>query len=169
MSEDQEQLTPEKVAFEPLVWEADEHVHTDKGKDWYWALGLMAVALAVGALLFNNVLFAVFVLVAAVVLAMLASQKPRRVTFAVTQRGVRVDDKLYPYQSIETFGVEEQDVNSTDADKLILQLKSNFAMNVIIPLVGVDSDEVHTRIGAFVPEEDLVEPLTHRVMEALGF
>jgi hypothetical protein len=139
----------------------------DKGAEWYWALGLITIALAVAAIMFNNMLFAVFWLVAGFALALFAARKPKLVKFAVTQRGVRVDESLYPFQSLESFAIDELSPNHTP--KLILQPKTKFAMRVIIPLESVDADHVHDFLREFLPEEDHVEPLSHRVMEWLGF
>ncbi len=151
----------------PIEWEAHEYLHTEKTPDWYWALGLIAVAAAVAALMFNDVLFAIFILIAAFVLALFATRHPDKVRFAVTQRGVRINDVLYPYQTLDSFAVDELSPNHTP--KLIIQSKKLLTPALIIPIEGVHADAVHHFMREFLPEEDHVEPLSHRVMEWLGF
>ena len=151
----------------PLQWRAHEYVHTEKTTDWYWALGLIAVAGAVGAVLLNNVLFALFILISSFVLAVLASQKPKHIEFAVTQRGVRIDKTLYPYSSLESFAVDQ--ATHTHTPKLILESKKMFAPKLVIPLIDVDPDEVHGFLSDFLVEDDHIEPFTDRFMEWLGF
>jgi hypothetical protein len=112
---------------------------------------------------------AVFILIAAFVLAIFAARKPERVTFKITQRGVRVNEKLYPYQNMAAFCIEEQDLNDTDYDKLIFEFKSHFIPDMVIPLEGIDSDEIHDFLLDYLPEEDIYESPVHRFMEALGF
>lgn len=158
---------PTKSARTPIIWKAHEYVHTEKGSDWYWALGLIAVAGAVAALMFNNVLFAIFILAASFALAIMAAKRPEHISFAVTQRGVRIDETLYPYQTLESFGIEE--ITPNHIPKLILKSKKIFAPDIIIPIEEVDVDEVHDFLRDFLPEEDHEEPLVHRVMEWLGF
>jgi len=166
--QDEERERPRATsARAPIQWKAHEYVHTEKTSEWYWAVGLIAVAGSVGALLFNNVLFAIFILVAAFVLALLATQKPKHIEFAVTQRGIRIDTTLYPYSTLESFAIDESASNNTP--KLILESRKIFAPNLIIPIEDVDPDDVHDFIANFLPEEDHYEPLTHRVMEWLGF
>ncbi|KKS83436.1 MAG: hypothetical protein UV60_C0041G0011 [Parcubacteria group bacterium GW2011_GWA2_43_11] len=46
------------VDKKPIEWTDHEYKHFEKGSEWYWALGLVSVAGAVAALIFNNVLFA---------------------------------------------------------------------------------------------------------------
>jgi hypothetical protein len=164
-----EEPTQSNIQRQPIAWETDEYRHFEKSRDWYWALGLIAVAGAVGSLLFNNILLAVFILIAAFVLAIFAARKPERVTFKITQRGVRVNEKLYPYQNMEAFCIEEQDLNDTDYDKLIFEFKSHFIPDMVIPLEGIDSDEIHDFLLDYLPEEDIYESPVHRFMEALGF
>lgn len=139
----------------------------EKTPDWYWALGLIAVSGTVAALLFNNVLFAVLILFAAFVLALLASREPGEVTFSLTQRGMRVNDILYPYQSLESFAIDE--ISRDHIPKLIIEPKSFFTPTLVVPLIGIDPDRIHDYLLDFLPEEDHVEPLTHRIMEWLGF
>jgi len=157
----------QKTTKQPLEWEVHEYVHTEKSQDWYWALGLIAVAGAVAAIMFNNVLFAIFILIAAFVLALFAARKPDTVHFALTQRGIRVNKVLYPYKNLKSFAVDELSPNHTP--KLIVESNKILAPHLIIPLEDVNADDVHDFLVDFLPEDDHVEPLTHRVMEWLGF
>ena len=152
---------------DPISWEAHEYLHFEKGRDWYWALGLIAVAGAVAALLYNNVLFAVFILISAFSLALFASREPEIVQFSLTQRGLRVNDVLYPWQSLESFGIDS--AVEEEAPKLILESRKPFAPKLSIPLENVNADAVHDFLLDFLPEDEHYEPLTHRVMEYLGF
>ncbi|KKW40533.1 MAG: hypothetical protein UY91_C0041G0006 [Parcubacteria group bacterium GW2011_GWB1_55_9] len=42
-----------------LEWKGREYDHNPKSADWYWALGIIAVAATVAAILFGNYLLAV--------------------------------------------------------------------------------------------------------------
>ena len=164
MEEDEIQF---RNSREPISWDAHEYVHVEKTPDWYWALGLIAVAGTVAAILFQNLLFAVLILVMAFVLALFAKRKPEVFRFSVTQRGVRIDDTLYPYSSLEWFSIDELSPNHVP--KLILNPKHFFAPVIVIPILDVDPDEVHDFLIAFLDEEDHPEPVIHRIMEWLGF
>lgn len=152
---------------QPLTWRGHEYVHTEKTADWYWALGLIAVAGAVASLLFNNVLFAILILFGAFVLALFASRKPKEVEFSLTQRGIRINAVLYPYQSLESFAIDE--LTPTHVPKLIIESKQTFSPTLIIPLEHVSADHIHDYLLDFLPEDEHIEPLSHRIMEWLGF
>ena len=160
--------TPKKLpAIAPISWRAYEYTHSEKGAEWYWALGLIAVAASAMALFFNNVLFAIMILLLAFVLAIFAARKPDLITFTITQRGVRVGNTFYPFKELDSFAIEELSENHTP--KLILHSSKIFVPDLFIPLEGVDPDEVHEFMRSFLPEEDHVEPLIHKVMEYFGF
>lgn len=152
---------------QPISWKAHEYTHFEKTAEWFWALGLIVVSGALIALVYHNLLFSIFILLAGFVLAIFASRHPHEVDFAITQRGIRVDDTLYPFQSLESFGIEES--THHQPHKLIISSKKTFLPNIVIPLENVNENEVHDFLISFLPEEDHVEPLTHKVMEFLGF
>jgi hypothetical protein len=165
--EDEPIVSTDSTARTPIEWEAHEHVHVEKAPDWYWALGLIAIASAVAALIANNVLFAVFILVIAFALAVASSQQPDVYRFSINQRGVRIEEKLHPYSMIDWFAIDQP--TKHHPARLILNPKGFFTPIIVIPLEDVDIEHVHDFLSTFLPEEDHQEPLTHRVMEWLGF
>jgi hypothetical protein len=152
---------------EPITWQDHEYLHFEKGAAWYWALGLIAVAGAVASLAFHNLLFAVFILISAFVLAILASREPEIVTFSITQRGVYVDERFYAYKGLKSFGIDE--LSPKHIPQLIIESKNRFMPHLIIPLEHIDANRVHHFLLDFLPEENHKEPITHKVMEYLGF
>jgi len=79
-----------------VTWEAPEHHHVEKGNDWFFALTIIIIAFVIVAILFNNVLFALLIGVAGGALAVSAAKRPSIIPYAVTVRGIKVDDRLYP-------------------------------------------------------------------------
>jgi hypothetical protein len=167
MDEQSPEVYSESTARQPIVWQAHEYVHVEKTQDWFWALGLIAVAGAIGALLFNNVLFAIFILIAAFVLALYANRHPDLVTFTVSQRGVRINDTLYPFGNLKSFAIHE--LTPHHIPKLILEPRAALSAHIIIPLENVDADHVHDFLLDFLPEDEHEEPFAHHIMEWLGF
>ena len=164
---EEEEFERPSTTRQPIRWEAYEYNHAEKPSEWYWALGLVAIAGCVAALLFNNVLFAILILIAAFVLAVFAAREPNIVQFAVTQRGIRINNKLYPYNTLESFSIEEQ--SDDGISKLIVNPENFLSPLIIIPIEGVDPDEIHDYLLLSLEEADHTEPLAHRIMEWLGF
>jgi hypothetical protein len=167
MQDESSNTSHTSTARQPIEWTAPEYTHTEKSQDWYWILGLLAVAASVGAMLFNNVLFALLILIGSFVLALFAGRKPNMVHFTLMQRGIRIDETLYPFSNLESFSIAQLTPNHTP--KLILEPRAKLAMHIYIPLIDVDVDHVHDFLLDFLPEENHEEPLIHHVMEWLGF
>ena len=151
----------------PVSWVAHEYQHFEKNSEWFWALGLIGVAGAVTAIIVNNIIFAIVILIATFVLALHAAKKPEEYTFTLTQRGIRINDKLHTFQSLKSFSIEDLSENHTP--KLILESHNIFTLDIIIPLTDVDLDTVHDFLYDYLPEEDNEEPASHKVMEWFGF
>lgn len=64
---------PTKIEWQAYNREAQAH-----GPDWYWAVGIIALSIVVTAVILDNVLFAVLILISTVVLFLRTLQAPRR-------------------------------------------------------------------------------------------
>src|SRR3989344_4706004 len=96
---------------EYIAWDALEYEYREKSADWFWAVGVIALAAAVTAAILGNVLFAVLIVVGAAALAIHAGREPLVVHFAISERGVSVGKTLYPWKTLDSFWVETRDGN----------------------------------------------------------
>lgn len=149
-----------------ISWEAPEHRHVDNSSDWFWALGIIAVCGAVAAFFFGNFLFALVILLGAAVISLRAAKPPQIVPFMVGNRGVRAGDKLLPYSALESYRVDEDD---PFGPTLLLKTKQIHMPLLTMPLPEEYVDEIEDLLRDRLPEEDLQEPLGHKLLEILGF
>lgn len=149
-----------------IEWSAHEYEHSEKSPDWFWGLGLVALVIAVGAIFFNNVLLAIVVLLAATMIGFYGARHPDRFDFAVTPRGIIVHDQLYPYQTLESFWID--DINP-HRPKLLVKSKKMLVPLIVIPLEDIDIEDVHSYLLQYLPEIEDAEPLAHRLFELVGF
>lgn len=150
---------------EEITWKAPEFIKYEKGPDWYWAVGVISITIAVAAVVFGNVLFGILVLIASVALTLQGSQDPEIREFSVDRQGVQADEILYPYSSLKSFWVE----NNPHEQKLLLQSEKAWMPYIVMPIAEVDPEEVRDFLLQFLPEEEHQEPLTQKIMEYLGF
>src|SRR3989338_3301138 len=148
-----------------LRWNAYEHEHIPRESDWYWALGVVAVSAALTSILFHNVLFAILILIAAGILAMLANVPPDLVRFEISDRGIRAGDTLHRYEEILSFWVEEE---HGDRPMLLVDTTKFMAPNLIIPLENIDPHVVRTYLRDHAEEVPMKEPLAHKILESFG-
>lgn len=149
-----------------LRWSAYEHEHIERGSDWYWALGIVAICIALTAVLLHDTLFAILIILAAVVIGLLANIPPQMTDFEISERGVRVGKDLHRYDEILGFWVEDEH----DAPPLLLvDTTKIMAPNLIIPIEGVDPEEVRKLLREHTSEVPMKEPLAHKILEFFGF
>ncbi len=149
-----------------VSWEAPEHTHIEKTGDWYWILGIVALAGAIVSIILNNVLFGIAIILGAFTMAIVSQHKPKMIKFEVSDRGIRIGTDLYPYATLESYFLDEG--NMIDP-QLIVKSKKLLMMLLIIPVPVDHMTEIENIVNYRLPEEHLVEPISHRLLEFFGF
>ena len=149
-----------------VAWEAPEHHHVEKGGDWFFALSIVTISAVVAAIFFGNFLFAVLCGVAGATLAIAASQPPRIIPFAVTVRGIRVDDALYPYTTLRSFHIDEEDPRGP---QLFVMSQKYFMPLLVLPIPEEYIDDIEDIMMGRIEEEFIEEPFFNKLLEFLGF
>lgn len=152
----------------PLTWQALEYHHETKTVDWFWAVGIIAVCIAITAVIYGDVLFGILVLIGAGSLAIYAVREPELISFELNEKGVLIERKMYPYATLESFWVEEHH-NVHRHPKLLIKSQKITMPLIVIPIDEVHPDNVRRFLLNFLQEEEHFEPLSQKVMEYLGF
>ena len=152
--------------MEPITFTAHEYTHQPKRPDWFWALGIIAVAGAATSLIFGNVLFALLILVGAFVVSIFAHKQPAQFAFEISEKGIFVGNKVYPYQTLESFWVSE-----INPDKPLLTIESKRLLmpHITIPLDTTDPKAVRAFLAKHLKEEEHGHSLSEQIAEWLGF
>jgi len=149
-----------------ITWEAPEHHHVEKGNDWFFALIIIVFALVIVAVLFNNPLFALLIGVSGLSLIISAAKKPSIIPFAVTLRGVRIDDRVYPFSTLESYRIEEEDIKGP---QLLVKSAKLFMPLIVIPIPPDHIDDIDDILKQNLIEEDLEETAVVKILELFGF
>ena len=147
-----------------LRWSAYEHEHVERGSDWYWALGIVAVSAALTSILFDDFLFAVLILLAAVVLVLLSRTPPESTTFEISERGIRVGTSLHRFDEVISFWVEDE----SGKPHLLVDTTKFMAPNLIIPIEHIDPNLVRAYLKEHAEEVPMKEPVSHKILEFFG-
>jgi len=151
-----------------LSWKTREHNHTEHSSDWFWAVGIIALGAAVLAIYFENYLFAVLITLAAFTAVLYAKADPQEITVRIDRKGVRVDNVLYPFTTLQAFWVE--DVEQYGKDQLIIRSRKFLVPYIIVPIPeSANPLEIQDFLLDFLREEEMEEPVAHKIMENLGF
>ena len=150
-----------------LEWQVFEFLYREKRPDWYWAVSIISIALAVTAFILNNVLFGILILIASFTLMLHAKKKPRLINVSVSHEGVRTENYFYPFQTLESYWV---DITNPSSPKIIFKSHKTFMPHVVVPIApDVNPEEVRKYLGTYLHEEEQYEPLSEKIMEYLGF
>lgn len=151
--------------LDTIEWEDFEYEFKHKTSDWYWAVGIIAVSVAIAAIFFGNVLFGVLILLGAFTLSMHAARHPDIIHFELNPKGAVSGKTMYPYSSIDSFWVEDRDRNP----RILLKSKKVLMPFIILPLGSTISDTARGYLAQHLKEEEHLEPLLQKIMEYLGF
>jgi hypothetical protein len=149
-----------------ITWEAPEHHHVEKGNDWFFALAIIILALIIVAILFNNVLFALLIGLSGGALAVSAAKRPSIISYAVTVRGIKIDDQLHPFSTLESYTIDEEDPHGP---QLLIKSARKIMPLMVMPIPVDHIDDIEAILKEKLDEEDLEEPLFVKVLELFGF
>lgn len=152
-------------ASKVVSWEAPEYDHYKKEPNWFWALGIITVGLAVIAFILNNPLFAIMVVVGSFTIALFAARTPDMVLFEINEQGVKADKQLYPHDQLKSFRV----IKGEAAARLLLKSK-----RAVMPLIAFTipleiADKIKESLNLYLPEGAIQEPIAHSIFDRLGF
>jgi len=151
--------------MERLEWSALEYEEKERSTDWFWALGIIAFSAAAAAVIFNNVIFAIFIILSAFTLSMYAARKPSLINIELNGKGIIVDKYLYPYQNIEKFWVDER----PSGNVIIIKSLKKTLPYTTVSAGQIDLEEIREYLSRHIEEEEMAEPLVQTITEYLGF
>jgi len=152
--------------MESFSWQTPEYHHKVKNSDWYWTVGIIAGALIITAIIFGNVLFGLVLAIGTFTLTMFAAKKPNTISVDVTEKGVRVEKTLYPYSTLESFGLEEEHHHGP---RLFLKSKKVVMPLIMVPVRTHDLDGLRILLSKHLKEEMFEQSLMQTLFERLGF
>ncbi len=156
---------PEQTIFE---WHGKEIAPDARSADWYWALGIVAIGLMVVCVLLNNFLLAIVVLAGAITTTLLAAKRPRIHRFSITETGITIDTKHYPFADMLHFSVFEY-IDATKPPALSIKTKRLLSPHLLIPIMDHDPVAVYEYISIHLPEGNHEESFVDKVVELMGF
>ena len=149
-----------------ISWKALEYKRKDKTVDWYWAVIIIALSLTVISIILHDALFAVLIILGTTTLLAFSIRGPQWVEITVDPRGFVVGHEMYPFATLDEFWV---DITEENNHKILLKSKKLIMPLIVIPLEEHHHMDVREFLLEHLPEKELHEPLSQKVMEKLGF
>lgn len=151
---------------EEITWQALEYRHIRKNTDWYWSVGIIMVGLFVVSLVFQNILFGIFILLAGFTLALYGARPPRMVSFKLASDGIHIANNIYPYQSLKSFWIF---YHPPDIKEISIESQKVIMPRIIIPLGDINPTVVRAYLLQFLGEQHQEESLIDSMIRYVGF
>lgn len=166
METNSQTVVAETEQLKAISWEAPEHHHVEKSSEWFAVVGILTLAAAAAAYALGNILFAVLIMLIGLVMSLVTIRTPEIIPYAVSARGIRVDDRLYPYTTLESYYIDEDDPKGP---QLLLKGERLIMPLIVIPIPEDEVDEIEDIIAMKIPEEHLEESFFAKLLESVGF
>jgi hypothetical protein len=145
-----------KKPLAKIEWKAPEYEFHQKSTDWFWALGIITIALCVSAFFLHSFLFGLLALLAGFSLALYGARRPNIVSFSVGPRGVGIGNKIYDYENLKSFWLNYNPPYKKD---LIIESKKTFMPHITVMLGDADPEKIRKYLLQFLKEEKIEESL----------
>jgi len=151
-----------------ITWEAVDHIKIEKSNDWYWIVGIIGIGATILAIYFNNILFALLILIGIFSIIVHTQMEPRMQKYEINRKGVAIGETLYPYSTLESFWVIDED--GWDRDRILIKSKKTFMQLIVIP-TGEDTipDELRDYLLEYLDEEHMEEGFIDKLSILMGF
>lgn len=149
-----------------IEWDAHEYEHKQRSPDWFWAVGIISVSVAIASVIFGNIIFGILVLISAFALSLFANRPPNTLHVAIDEKGVTRGKVRYPYQTLQSFWIDTEHPHK----KIILRSEKLLMPLIIVPLGNeVNAEQLNERLSNFLSEEFHSLPFVEKILEYLGF
>jgi hypothetical protein len=136
---------------EIMGWDVDERTHYDRDRRWYLIAGFVAGAMLILAILTMNYLFAVIIILTAIVYIYNHGQAPLKVRFSVTDEGVRYGSRFYDFDDLKDFSIVYKP--KLGINNLYFEVQGFFQQRLSIPLGPENPLPIRQKLLQYLPED----------------
>ncbi|HRY63395.1 MAG TPA: hypothetical protein P5267_02225 [Patescibacteria group bacterium] len=148
---------------DPISWSFPEHEKYDRSRRWYITAGVIGIILLAYALLSGNWLFALIIIMVAMVMFINHHSAARQIEFVIDHEGIRLGARQYKYSEIKNFWLV---YDPKIAKKIFFVFKSSTRPILIVPIDQENPVNIRSFLRQYL-EEDL-EQEAEPFSEAMG-
>lgn len=153
------------LEHETILWQAPEYVHRYKSPVWY-GLFVLVVALLVAAAVFlmQSWTFALLIPVMAFALFAYSARPPRMMSYALSEKGLYINDTLHGFAEFKAFGV----LHELDHFSLELIPVRRFRPSLSVYFDEASGEQIVDILGTRLPMQDVKPDGFDRIVRFLG-
>ncbi len=135
-------------------WLVDEYERHERGPVWYAISFLVGVALILYALITQNFLFAIILVMFGVIIGLSTLRDPERILFQVTTRGVAVGHLFVPFKELKDFWIVYE---PPYVKNLYIEHKNALTPRIVVPIDDADPVDVRRALLEYLNEDGRTE------------
>jgi hypothetical protein len=157
-------------AHHGIAWQAPEFEHRPKTMAWYWISIIVAILLLALAIWQKNFIFAVFVVIAELMLMIWGSSEPRMIAFALNQRGLTIGGaKFYPFSDVVSWSADSEGFFDPEWPDITLHLVHHFHTGLKVKVPRAMFLEVEKVLRTHAKEVPFKPSMVDVIEKLLGF
>lgn len=143
------------------TWQVTEYERHERPTAWYVIMLIVGVFLVGYGLLTNNFLFALIIVLFAIIVFLQSHQDPHQIPFTITDLGVIINNRFYLYSELTDFYI----IYNQDTQTLFLEPESSLRPRLRISLKDQDPLEIKFALRQFLRENTAKEeePFSDRI------
>lgn len=166
-------VIPQK-AIPPISWTAPEFEYEPKDVSWYWLSLIISIILLGVAIWQKNFLFAIFIVIAWLIVINMARRLPSFWEFKIDEGGILIhlaqkpdeSNKFYAWQDIEGFDIHG---GINDYKELVIRLKSKLSPFIKINFQNEKENEIAAFCSKFIPRQEYEESAADHLARLIKF
>ncbi|PLX28464.1 hypothetical protein C0581_02165 [Candidatus Parcubacteria bacterium] len=131
-------------------WSVPEYDQHTRNRAWYILMTIIGVGFVVYALFTDNFLFALVIILFAIIVFLQTHQEPIVIPFKITELGIMVNNRFYSYSELDEFYII---YNPPEVKTLFIETVSTTKPRLRIPFMDEDPNEVRATLKEFLDED----------------
>ena len=144
-----EQHKPE-AAGSVVCWEIDETARYRRGRAWYVVMVLIGGGLLIYAVASGNFLFALLILMFALVIYLTSMKGSENTKVEISQDGIKVGDTFHPYRDVKRYWFV---YDPPEVKSLYLDFRAVTKPLIALPLMDQNPNRIRQVLGQYVAED----------------
>ncbi len=130
-------------------WSVPEYEQHVRNTAWFVIMGVLGAIFIIYAVLTGNFLFALILVLFAIIIFLQSHQKPIIIPFKITELGVVVNNRFYNYAELDEFYMI---YNPPEVQMLFIETVGHTRPRLRIPLMDRDPNMVRATLREFLNE-----------------
>ena len=158
------EMTDKQYNKEIISWQVSEYEKHERTKLWYFAAIIVALLFLLFSFYTDNFLFAVLIIVVALIIILHDGRHPERVNFSITDEGVVIGRKFYDYDDLKNFAIVYKP--NQGVKNIYFEFKNVIRPRLSIPLEKINPLPIRKELLKYLPED--LERTDQPLSEALA-